>query len=123
MGTLMDMELTTTLKQMRVEEDGTFRALFAPFEKWDKSGDWTERGAFGHQKVVISAYGHGSTIDGRLPVGKGEIFDGPEGGIVSGRFFLNTTAGRETYETVKELGDLQEWSYYLPRVESAHLTT
>jgi hypothetical protein len=70
--------------------------------------------------VVISAYGHGSTTDGRLPVGKGEIFDSDDlrGGVVKGKFFLNTSAGRETYDTVKELGDLQQWSYYLPRIES-----
>jgi hypothetical protein len=97
---------------------GTFIAMFARFEEWDKGGDWTERGSFGRQNVVISSYGHGSSVDGRLPVGKGIIYDGPDGGVCEGRFFLNTTAGRETYDTVKELGDLQEWSYYLPSVES-----
>jgi hypothetical protein len=104
--------------KMDVKEPGTFAAFFAPFEQWDKGGDWTERGAFGRQNVVISSYGHGSSVDGRLPVGKGVIYDGPDGGVCEGRFFLNTTVGKETYDTVKELGDLQEWSYYLPSVVS-----
>ena len=30
---------------------------------------------------------------------------------MKGRFFLNTTAGRDTFEVVKELGNRQEWSY------------
>jgi phage head maturation protease len=30
---------------------------------------------------------------------------------VDGRFFLDTEGGKETYRTVKNLGELQEWSY------------
>lgn len=99
---------------------GTFAALFAPFERWDKQGDWTERGAFGRQRVIISAYNHSSTAGDRLPVGKGIIYDSDElgGGVVEGAFFLKTSAGKETYETVKELGELQQWSYYLPKIDS-----
>jgi hypothetical protein len=107
-----------SLSNLKLEENGVFKALFAPFKTIDKGGDWTEPGAFGNQNVVISSYGHGSTLDGRLPVGKGKIYDGEEGGIVEGRFFLNTTGGLDTYNTVKELGELQQWSYYLPVVVS-----
>jgi hypothetical protein len=118
--TFSDGELKTVdLKNFKMDAvDGTFAALFAPFERWDKAGDWTEKGAFGRQRVVISAYGHGTTVDGRLPVGKGVIYDTDEGGVVEGQLFLKTSAGKETYETLKELGDLQQWSYYLPRIES-----
>jgi hypothetical protein len=121
MGGNMESEYKTAelldLK-LDVKEQGSFAAFFAPFEQWDKGGDWTERGAFGRQNVVISSYGHGSTLDGRLPVGKGVVYDGSDGGICEGKFFLNTAAGRETYDIVKELGDLQQWSYHLPKVES-----
>ena len=119
--TFADGELkTVSLIDLHLDDEGTFKALFAPFETWDKTGDWTEKGAFGRQRVVISAYGHGSTTDGRLPVGKGIIYDSDElrGGVVEGKFFLKTSAGRETYDTVKELGELQQWSYWLPKVES-----
>jgi hypothetical protein len=107
-----------SLKEFTLDEKGVFKALFAPFNAIDKGGDFTLPGAFGKQNVVISSYGHGSTLDGRLPVGKGVIYDGDEGGIVEGKFFLNTIGGKDTYDTVKELGDLQQWSYWLPTVES-----
>ena len=98
------------------EESGFFKALFCRFNDIDKQGDLTLRGAFGTQRVIISSYGHGSWT-GALPVGKGVIHDGEEGGIVEGQFFLNTTDGKEAYTIVKELGDLQEWSYALPVVD------
>src|SRR5260370_7054936 len=48
---------------------------------------------------------------GALPVGKGTLSSDKKGAYIDGAFFLNTTPGRDTYETVKALGDLQEWSY------------
>jgi hypothetical protein len=96
---------------------GTVRALFAPFNVVDKQNDLTLPGAFGEQRVLIGGYGHGSW-NGALPVGKGRIFDGSTGGEFEGHFFLNTRDGEETYKTVKHLGDLQEWSYSLPEIES-----
>lgn len=110
-----------SLKQMKFEEDGTFKALFAPFNNVDKQGDLTLPGAFGRQNVIISSYDHGSWT-GALPVGKGVIYDGEDGGIVEGKFFLDTTGGKDTYNTVKQLGDLQEWSYALPEIESETMT-
>jgi hypothetical protein len=113
----MDTEYKlTALKDFRLTEAGAFKALFAPFNVVDKQNDLTLPGAFGQQRVVISAYGHGSW-EGRLPVGKGRIYDGPDGGIVEGQFFLNTSGGKDTYTIVKELGDLQEWSYALPEID------
>lgn len=103
---------------LKLSDTGEFSALFAPFNSVDLQGDVTLPGAFGKQNVVISAYGHGSSLGSALPVGKGTIHDGETGGMVQGRFFLNTTQGRDTYNTVKGLGDLQEWSYSLPAVES-----
>ena len=38
---------------------------------------------------------------------------------MDGRFFLDTEAGLETYKTVKNLGELQEWSYGFETLESA----
>jgi hypothetical protein len=110
---------TVTLKGLKLDETGAFKALFAPFNKEDKQGDLTLPGAFGkHQKVIISAYGH-SSWGGTLPVGKGFVHDdeGEDGGVVEGQFFLNTAAGKDTYTIVKELGDLQEWSYALPEID------
>jgi hypothetical protein len=107
------------LKDLKFDDAaGTVRALFAPFNVIDKQGDLTLPGAFGDQRVIIGAYGHRSWDDG-LPVGRGRIFDdGEVGGTMEGQFFLDTAAGLETYKTVKNVGDLQEWSYSLPEIES-----
>lgn len=117
-----DMPVTRkifSLKDLKFDDKlGTVRALFAPFNVVDKQGDLTLPGAFGDQRIIIGAYGHRSWDDG-LPVGRGRIFDDGEiGGVMEGEFFLDTQAGLETYKTIKNVGDLQEWSYSLPEIES-----
>lgn len=88
---------------------GQFVATFSTLQTIDKDGDVTMPGAFlDGQPVRISAWGHNW---GALPVGKGVIHADEERAWVDGEFFLNTTHGKDTYETVKSLGDLQEWSY------------
>jgi HK97 family phage prohead protease len=91
--------------------EGKVSAVFATFDVIDKHGDITPSGAFTDgEKVLISAYGHESWW-GAMPVGKGVISQTKTEAIFEGEFFLNTTAGRDTYEMVKGTGDLQEWSY------------
>jgi hypothetical protein len=88
----------------------------------DKDGDVTIKGAFEEgAPVVISAYGHKSW-EGELPVGKGTIHEVDGEAVLKGRFFLNTTPGRDTFETVKELDELQEWSYSLHDVKASSAT-
>lgn len=88
----------------------------------DKDGDVTIKGAFEEgAPVVISAYGHKSW-EGELPVGKGTIHEVDGEAVLKGRFFLNTTPGRDTFETVKELEELQEWSYSLHDVKASSAT-
>ena len=109
-----------SLTQMKFDDaTGKVTAMFAKFNDIDKQGDLTLPGAFGDQPIIIAGYGHaswGSGVDA-LPVGKGRIFDGSEGGVMEGQFFLDTTAGSETYKTVKNIGELQEWSYSLPDID------
>jgi len=90
-------------------QPGEFRAVFSTFNAIDHDGDVTVPGAFEEdQKVRISYWGHRWRD---LPVGRGEIHQDEEKAWVDGRFFLDTEAGKETYLTVKNLGELQEWSY------------
>lgn len=98
-------------------DKGLVEALFSTFDVVDHDGDVTEKGAFGDQKVRISAYNHGSW-HGALPVGKGIISETDGGAVLKGQFFLDTTAGRDTFEVVKEMGDLQEWSYGYDVIEA-----
>jgi hypothetical protein len=92
---------------------GEVSAVFSTFNVVDKDGDLTLPGAIKDgTEVVISAYGHESHF-GKLPVGKGVIRTTDTEAILEGKFFMNTAAGRETFEVVKELDSLQEWSYHL----------
>ena len=88
---------------------GEFRAVFATFNVIDHDGDVTVPGAFKDgTEVIIGSFGH-KTAD--LPVGKGVIVANDREASVEGQFFLDTGPGKDTYQTVKNLGGLGEWSY------------
>ncbi len=99
--------------EIKNADKGEVQAVFATFDVVDKDGDVTLPGAFTEGAPVrISAYGH-TSWGGALPVGKGTIRTTQKEAILDGQFFLGTTAGRDTFEVVKQLGELglQEWSY------------
>lgn len=104
--------------EVKSAEKGQVTAVFSTFNVVDKDGDVTLPGAIpdGHE-VVISAYGH-TSHGGVLPVGKGVIRTSDDEAVLHGEFFMNTVAGRETFEVVKQLGVLGEWSYSLHNVKS-----
>jgi len=89
-------------------EKGEFAAVFATLNVVDHDEDVTLPGAFGSQRVLVEPWNHNYQ---QPPVGKGVITEEKDQAIVSGRFFLDTAAGREHYTVVKDLGDMQEWSY------------
>lgn len=100
---------TLSVELKAEDEEGRFRATFATFGVVDLDGDVTRPGAFATgQEVRLAQWGHNW---GALPVGKGVIDADNERAWVDGQFNLKTNAGRDTYETVKDLGALQEWSY------------
>jgi len=127
----MDEATTVGLKiasavDLSLSEDGEITVAFATLgdpndqktSDIDKDGDVSLVGSLPVGKEVpISAYAHASWPErgGRLPVGKGTIGEVRRGGktlgVLSGRLFTDTTQGRDTYLTVKGLGDLQEWSF------------
>jgi len=98
--------------RLKLKEDGDlgeFEVVFATLNVIDQDGDVTLPGAFTDgEKVRIAAWGHAW---GDLPVGRGEIYEVGDEAVCRGKFFLDTQAGKEHYQTVKNLGELQEWSY------------
>lgn len=102
--------------EIKDEDRGEVEAVFSTFDVIDSDGDITLAGAFtDNSSVAMSAYGHRSWT-GELPVGKGTIRETSKEAIFSGKFFMDTQAGSDTFRTVKEMGDLQEWSYgYQPK--------
>jgi len=97
--------------EVKDADQGTVSAVFSTFNTVDADGDVTLPGAFDDgAEWMISAYGHKSW-EGVLPVGKGVVRVTGTEARLEGQFFLNTAGGRETFEVVKAMGDLQEWSY------------
>ena len=114
-----EMLKKTYRSAIELKEDGQpgeFRAVFSTFNVIDHDNDVTLPGAFTEgEKVRIGYWGHRWQD---LPVGRGEIHQDEEKAWVDGRFFLDTEPGQQTYLTVKNLEELQEWSYGFDIVES-----
>lgn len=106
------MKQTKAFRGLKITDaaEGKVKAVFATLNVKDSDGDVTLAGAFTKEEVRISAYNHQSW-KAALPVGKGVIFEDGEDVVFEGEFFLDTTAGKETFAVVKRMGDLQEWSY------------
>lgn len=97
--------------EFKLSEDtpGAFRATFALFDVIDLDRDVTKAGAFKvGAPVRIAQWGHNW---GAPAIGVGTIGADNERAWVDGQFNLEMAAGKETYESVKALGDLQQWSY------------
>ena len=102
--------------ELKLSEAGEIELAFAQLGVVDHDGDVTLPGAFPTKDVPMSAYGH-TSWDGSLPVGKGTISEAGDWAVFKGGFFMKTEQGRNTYETVKEMGALQEYSYGYQPVE------
>lgn len=97
------------------EGDVSIAFAKADGETVDSDGHITDLEAIPTKSVPMSAYGHTSWPEkgARLPAGRLDI--GPDSAtksaVANGSFFLKTSHGRDTYETVKALDELAEWSY------------
>jgi hypothetical protein len=107
--------------EVKAADEGVVVAKFASMGVKDLDGDVTEPGAFGEQDVRVSAYDHASWM-GALPVGTGTIEEKGDAAIATLNFFMNSTHGRDHFETVKGLGSLGEWSYGFDILEKAEPT-
>jgi HK97 family phage prohead protease len=108
-----------TLRDVKVADEGLVEAVFATLDVVDKDGDVIVPGAIEDGDAVrISAYNHASWAEA-LPVGRGTVHEQGDEAILAGRFFMDTTGGRETFQVVKEMSDLQEWSFGFDVLDSA----
>lgn len=107
----MDLKLGPAREVKVIDESkGEIQAVFSTLKVIDKDGDVTLPGAFGEQKVRISAYNHRSWAD-ELPIGKGSIIESGDEAVLNGQFFMDVPKARDTFNTIKQLGELMEWSY------------
>lgn len=100
-------------------DPGTFEAVFATMNVEDLDHDVTVPGAFGKQMVMVEPWNHNYQDP---PVGVGSIAESENDAIISGKFFLDTASGKEHYQVVKAMGDLQEWSYTFYILEAEYGT-
>ncbi len=104
--------------ELKLSETGEVEVAFAQLNVVDHDGDVTEPGAFPVKEVPMSAYGH-TSWDGALPIGKGSLSERADWAVFSGQFFMDTTHGRDAYNTVKALGPLAEYSYGFTVLDSS----
>lgn len=108
--------MTTTSNVAGVATDaatGRVRVAFARIGgKPDHQGDVILPGAIPSGKDVgISGYNHGTSIGETMPVGRGTLSEQGGFAVLDGFFFTNTAGGRETFETIRGMKELQEWSF------------
>ena len=97
--------------EFKLSEAGEVTVAFSRFNVVDSDEDVTFAGSMPVGKAVpMSAYGH-TSWDGALPTGKGVISESGDLGVFEGGFFMETDQGRNAYNTVKAMADIQEWSY------------
>jgi HK97 family phage prohead protease len=92
------------------EAEGKVEAVFSVFNVVDSDNDIVAPGAvksgFG-DKGVAMVWGH----DWKDVIGRGVIEQDNEKAVFKGQFIMDTERGRDAFNTVKAMGDLQQWSF------------
>ena len=92
------------------EVEGKVEAVFSVFNSVDSDGDVvlpnSIKSGYG-DKGVAMVWGH----DWKDVIGRGEIVQDNDKAVFKGQFIMDTERGREAYNTVKAMGDLQQWSF------------
>ena len=107
--------------ELKAEQEGAFRAIFATFNEVDHDGDVTLPGAFPvGAKMPLAGVGHNWDVP---TIGGGTIGADAEKAWLDGQFNLEMAAGLETYRSVKFDQDqginAQQYSYAYD-VEKGH---
>lgn len=102
------MERKTLQIELKADRPGHLEAVFSRFNVIDHDGDITLADAFTPGETVRLLPAHDWT---HYAIGKGTVRVEPDKALFDGDFFLSTTAGRDWYESVKALSDIQEFSY------------
>jgi hypothetical protein len=99
---------------------GQATAVFSRFNVVDSDGDVTVPGAIRDgAKAAVSVYNHSSVVGAMLPAGRATIRTDADTAIAEVEFFMTTDLGRTAFETVRELGELGEWSYAYKILDAA----
>jgi len=96
--------------EIKNDEKGEVAAVFSVFDKIDSDGDIVKAGS------IKSGFKSGDVPmvwahKWDMPIGKGQINQDDDKATFKGQFFMDTESGREAYNLVKAMGDLQQWSF------------
>lgn len=103
---IKDVKVETELKTDG-DERGRIKAVFSVFDEMDSDGDIVLSSALTNGQKVPMVWAHRWD----QPVGKGRVEVQEDRAIFDGTFFLDTVDGEQAYLKVKNMEDLQEWSW------------
>tara|TARA_B100001250_G_scaffold103295_1_gene87080 strand:- start:12942 stop:13724 length:783 start_codon:yes stop_codon:yes gene_type:complete len=114
----MDNLQHKTVKLLATDEvEGKVEAVFSNFNEVDSDGDVvlpdSIKSGFGENGVAM-VWAH----DWKDVVGRGQIVQDDKRAVFKGQFIMDTERGRDAYNTVKAMGDLQQWSFGYEVLES-----
>jgi HK97 family phage prohead protease len=93
-------------------EEGKVKAVFSVFNDVDSDGDVVlptaiKSGFDPVNEEVPMVWAH----QWDKPIGRGKIVKDGEKAVFDGEFFMDTDSGSEAYKLVKNMGNLQQWSF------------
>lgn len=92
------------------EVEGKVQAVFSNFNEVDSDGDVvlpnSIKSGYGERGVAM-VWAH----DWKDVIGRGEIKQDDHRAVFEGQFIMDTDRGRDAFNTVKAMGDLQQWSF------------
>ena len=92
------------------EVEGKVEAVFSVFNEMDSDGDVVMpnsiKSGYGDNGVAM-VWAH----DWKNPIGRGVIEQDGDKATFKGQFIMDTQAGKDAFNTVKAMGDLQQWSF------------
>ena len=96
--------------EFKADSEGKVSAVFSVFNTLDSDGDVVIPDA------IKSGFKSGSVPmvwahKWDMPIDKGEIKQDGDKATFEGSFFMDTESGKEAYNLVKAMGDLQQWSF------------
>jgi HK97 family phage prohead protease len=106
----MQEEIKNIDFQVDEESEGKVSAVFSVFNNLDSDGDVVVPGAIKSKwdsGMVPMVWAH----KWDMPIGKGYIKEDGDKATFVGEFFMDTDSGQEAYKLVKNMGELQQWSF------------
>jgi HK97 family phage prohead protease len=96
--------------ELKSENEGKVSAVFSVFNSLDSDGDIVLPGS------IKSGFKSGSVPmvwahKWDMPIGKGSINSDGDKATFEGEFFMDTDSGKEAYKIVKNMADMQQWSF------------